>query len=187
MNFLKNYGIVLVIPAVIIGLAGLGTLWDVHGQSAMVGESAPDFDLPVEAGPGAAEGAQLSLGDLRGKHVILDFWASYCPPCRRSVPVLNELQRDHSDTLQVVAVNVQPDGLDAVRAQHASLGWEAPTVTDRSFSLQEMYQVRALPTLVLIGPEGIVQYTHTGVPDRELLAELITQGPQEGPVTGALH
>src|SRR5581483_7906899 len=84
--------------------------WPDIAAAVAVGEAAPAFALP------SAQGSTVALADLRGKVVYVDFWASWCGPCKRSFPWMNELaQRYGKDGLAIVAVNVDKKRSDAER------------------------------------------------------------------------
>lgn len=135
------------------------------GSSPLVGQAAPPFAREVVGGEGAAAGDRIDLGALRGRTVVLDFWASWCPPCRASVPALEEFARAHPD-VSVVGVNVESDrGAAFVRSAHGSLGASYPTVHDADGTLQQAYSIRNLPTLLVVDGEGVVREAHVGAVD----------------------
>jgi thiol-disulfide isomerase/thioredoxin len=137
---------------------------------------APPFALPVRAGPGAAEGDRISLEALRGRVVILDFWASWCGPCRESVPVLNQVGERFSESpVSIVGVNVEADLTPQhVVVAHQALGSTLPSVQDETGSLQDAYGVRSLPTIVVIDRQGRIVRSEAGVPDADDLVAEIT-------------
>ena len=133
---------------------------------------APPFEGPIVAGEGL--GDRVSLAHLAGKVVVLDFWASWCPPCRRAIPVLNRVRARYSpQQVLFYGVNVEELGDADVRQHHRALGAAFPTLQDRDGSLQQAYQVRSLPTLVLIDAEGRIRHVESGVPDENALAAAI--------------
>src|SRR5690606_34936939 len=75
--------------------------------AALLGAPAPPLDLPVIAGDGAAQRDRVSLAALRGKPVLLDFWASWCGPCRRSIPALNEVHERYGRQVAFWGINVE--------------------------------------------------------------------------------
>lgn len=124
-------------------------------SSVAAGDLAPDVALPE-----SPVGQRLS--DLRGRLVYLDFWASWCTPCRLSFPWMGELQRRHGGRgLQVVAVNldVRRADADAFLARHPA--GIAVAFDPRGVSA-EAFGVRAMPTSVLIGPDRRVLAVHRG-------------------------
>ena len=124
-------------------------------QSAIAAETAPDFALPTNAGT-------LTLAELKGKVVYLDFWASWCPPCRNSFPWMNEMtHRYNRQGLAVVAVNLDKDRELAARFLN-----EVPAnfivAYDQKGSVADDYHVPGMPSSFIIGRNGNIQSTHIG-------------------------
>jgi cytochrome c biogenesis protein CcmG/thiol:disulfide interchange protein DsbE len=125
---------------------------------------APDFDLPVWDLTGNAPhpSRRLALPELRGRWVYLDFWASWCGPCRLSFPWMNDLeQRMGGHGLSVVAI-----GLDT-RAEPMArfLAQFAPRFTvlwDARHATPGPYQVRAMPSSFVVDPQGRIVTSHRG-------------------------
>lgn len=143
--------------------------------SSLTGSDAPALDLPIAAGPGAREGDRVSLESLRGRVVVLDFWASWCGPCRRSIPILNAIETELAgQPVTFLGVNVEGDmGPRRLEEVHASLGAHFPTVQDTTGEVKARYGVSVLPTLVVLDAQGTVRHVGTGVPDAESLSATI--------------
>jgi cytochrome c biogenesis protein CcmG, thiol:disulfide interchange protein DsbE len=129
-------------------------------RAVEVGQAAPDIDLP------GASGAQ-KLSDLKGKVVYLDFWASWCGPCRQSFPWMNEMQKKYgAKGLQIVGMN-----LDAKRTDADKFLAENPAQFALAFDSKgeapKRVGVKGMPTSVLIGGDGKVLYVHQGFRDEE--------------------
>jgi thiol-disulfide isomerase/thioredoxin len=138
-------------------------------EPAQVGEPAPEFALAIVSGDGAAEGDRLRLADLRGKPVVIDFWASWCPPCRRSMPMLTRVyQRHRTAGVHVIGINVD-NGMspEQIAGVARSFGGLFPSVHDATGDVQRAYQVTNLPTTVVIDGQGVVRHLHVGVPDED--------------------
>jgi len=127
------------------------------GRALEVGDKAPAF--AAESLDGSRK---LSLRAYRGKIVYLDFWASWCPPCLQSLPLLEDLRKEFGAAdVQFLAVNLDRD-LDEARAflrQHA-IGY--PSATDPEGRLPESYQVKKMPTSFVIDRDGVIRYVHPG-------------------------
>ncbi len=120
------------------------------------GDPAPDFSLPDSTGK------TFTLSSLRGQFVYVDFWASWCGPCRQSFPWMNQLSQNSSKAaLKVVAVNVDENRADAV-AFLRQLPASFTVVFDPAGKAAASYQLPGMPTSFLIGPDGRVRWTHMG-------------------------
>lgn len=129
------------------------------GQTAgvAVGQQAPAVNLPAVAG---ASGATLE--SLRGKVVYVDFWASWCGPCRVSFPQLEELRTELGGKgFEVLAISVDEDEADSVKfLTEVSVSY--PVVWDGAGSTPTAYGVMGMPTGYLVDREGIVRDIHQG-------------------------
>jgi cytochrome c biogenesis protein CcmG/thiol:disulfide interchange protein DsbE len=118
--------------------------------SAKVGERAPDFSLPT------LDGGHVQLSDYRGQPVVLNFWASWCTPCRKEFPLLRERVGSDPD-IALVGVNtqdfVESDGREFAKEQHAD--W--PNGFDRNEAVRRGYGVTGLPETFFIDADGIIR------------------------------
>ena len=134
---------------------------------------APDFTAALVSGPGA--GGRVSLRALQGEVVVIDFWASWCGPCRRSIPILNELAQTYEGRVRVYGINVEAMEPPAVRAAHERLGATFPTLHDPTQSIQHAYGVTGLPTLFVIDRDGRIRHEETGMPDKDVIYGVIDE------------
>ena len=123
---------------------------------SLVGTKAPEFDLAAEGG-----GAALSPGAHTGQVVIVDFWATWCAPCKESFPFYQALSDKHPGQLVVLGVSVdeEPGGIsDFVRETSVKfpVGW------DEGQSVARLYKPEKMPTSYLVDRNGVVQYVHAG-------------------------
>lgn len=132
-------------------------------QALSVGERAPAF-----TGASLIDGSRIRLASYRGKVVLVDFWASWCSPCHKSVPQLVELRREMANSpFEIVAVNVDENPEDA-RKFLADHPIPYAIVTDTKGKIPERYELPDLPTWYLLNKEGVVQYIHAGFSDGDL-------------------
>lgn len=124
------------------------------------GALAPEIKLAGARGP-------VNLAAMSGKVVYLDFWASWCGPCRQSFPWMNEMQAKYAAKgLQIVAINV-----DAKREEADKFLAEVPATFTVAFDSQgdtpKRYGIKGMPTSLLIGPDGKVISVHAGFKSAE--------------------
>ncbi|HKQ31003.1 MAG TPA: TlpA disulfide reductase family protein [Burkholderiales bacterium] len=122
----------------------------------MSGKNAPDFALR------SAAGGNLRLSEYRGQVVMVNFWATWCGPCRQELPLLNKMyERYRQAGFTVLAVNIEEDtGLAKKMAQ--TLGLSFPILFDNEKRVSKLYDPPAMPTTVLIDRNGRVRYQHLG-------------------------
>lgn len=145
-------------------------------EGPWVGKPAPDFSLPVVAGEGATQGDRVRLSDLKGKRVVLDFWASWCEPCRQSVPLLNQVAKElAAEGVLVYGVNSEGLRPQALARVAERWGFAYPVLHDATAASMAEYDVSALPTLFLIDAQGIVRKTHAGSPSAARLIEEVRE------------
>lgn len=133
-----------------------------------VGQQAPSFALP------ALDGAVLTLEAFRGRTVLLHFWASWCRPCREEWPEWVAFGTTISDTVAILAVNVE-ETPEAVRAFLDEQPPPFPVLLDADGAVSDLYRVTALPTTFLIDPQGMVQEVVPGNLGRDRLEQLIAR------------
>jgi peroxiredoxin len=141
--------------------AGSDPLQALGLQAPKEAVDAPDFSLPD------LSGKQIPLKQLRGKLVFLNFFATWCGPCREEMPGMERLHRAHQDKgLVVLAVNLQ-EGAKTIRPFVQSLKLSFPTVMDAEGAVSREYGVRALPVSFLIGRDGKIVWRAIGGRDWE--------------------
>lgn len=145
----------------------LTSMLGLSAQALEVGQSAPQFSLPGVQ-------ATVDLSSFKGQTVYLDFWASWCGPCKQSFPWMNEMQTKYSGKgFRVVAVNVDRLTADAtlfLKDNPANF----TVAFDSAGQTPKTYAIRGMPSSVLIGPDGKVLSVHNGFRS-EQRAELETQ------------
>ncbi len=122
----------------------------------LLGKPAPEFKLPLLAG------GTVDLAKLKGKVVILDFWATWCVPCRKGLPALAELADQYSDKGVVVyAVNLR-ERPEQIRSFLTKQKLELPVALDSDATVADRYKVSGIPQTVLVDAQGVVQAVHVG-------------------------
>jgi peroxiredoxin len=127
--------------------------------SSMVGASAslaPMFTLPSRSGD------NVSLEQLKGQVVMLNFWASWCGPCRQEMPLLDQMHKRYSSLgFTLIGVNVEANTQDAERwLKDTPVSF--PVLFDRDSKVSKLYDVSAMPSTVFIDRKGNVRYLHRG-------------------------
>jgi len=138
---------------------------DVYGLG--VGDYAPKFDLDN------LEGEDINLTDYQGKYLLLNFWATWCPPCRKEMSDLNQFYQKNQDEFVVVGVNIGENKEDVKKFMHSG-GYEYPILLDRDRQVAFLYRASVIPTSYFIDPEGRIQYIKRGLVTKEELEEIKT-------------
>lgn len=140
-------------------------------RSKLVGVPAPTFTLPVL--DATEPGNRLSLRDLRGKAIVLDFWASWCGPCRQQIPIIDRIARRFENRgLVVIGVNTG-DELPQALSFLSSRSLAYASVFDEERHVTLAYDVKVLPTLILVDREGKIAAVRTSVVREPELEELV--------------
>ena len=129
------------------------------------GFSAPDFTLDLLGG------GEVTLSDLRGKPVVVNLWASWCPPCRAEMPAIQKVYQDYQDLgLVVLGVNTTNQDSEADAAAFVrQYGLTFPIPLDRDGSVSVRYQLSGLPTTFFIDRKGIIRSVVVGGPMSEAM------------------
>jgi thiol-disulfide isomerase/thioredoxin len=145
-------------------------------SSPLVGSPAPDFLLPYVSP--AERGKELRLSDLQGKAVVLDFWASWCAPCRAQTPVLERVAKAIGpDKLRVLGVGTSDDRESITRfLTQKPIGYSS--VFDDQGVASSLYHVQALPTVVVLAKDGTVKAVATGFIGESELTRLVNDALQ---------
>ncbi|MCG3211753.1 MAG: Thiol-disulfide oxidoreductase ResA [Anaerolineae bacterium] len=168
--------------AVILILAGIVVLFWLGRQSVaeqssrqaaapampQQGQPAPNFTLT------SIEGQPVSLSDFSGQVVLVNTWATWCPPCKAEMPTLHTYYQQHkAEGFVVLAVNSQEDA-GTVSAFIQQNGFNFPVVLDSHAAMMNQYNVLGLPTSFIIGRDGLIKYVHTGEITKDQLDRVIS-------------
>lgn len=127
----------------------------------------PNFQLRLD------DGRHLSLQDLRGQPVLLNFWATWCGPCRLEMPEIVRVAATTPD-LVVLAINVQ-ESMEQIQPFAEEFQMTLPVVRDTDGALRNLYEVRGMPTTVFIDREGKIFTIWTGILTNKVLQELLAE------------
>jgi len=137
------------------------------GPAPVVGRAAPDFTADR-----LTDGKQ-TLVALAGKPLVLNFWATWCVPCKQELPAFQKLSGERKE-LQFLLVDVSEEP-DDVAAFLQDLGISLPAVVDRTGEIVKSYRVRALPSTFFIGADGKIKMAQLGALDENLLNQGISK------------
>jgi peroxiredoxin len=125
-------------------------------SSGLEGQEAPDFALK------SSTGENLRLSEYRGDVVMINFWATWCGPCRQEMPLLDELYGRYQRVgFNLLGVNIDDDSRRAMQMID-ELGVSFPVLFDSRKEVSELYDVEAMPVTVLVDREGTIRYIHHG-------------------------
>ena len=144
-------------------------------------ESAPDFEVKT------LQGEAISLKQLSGKIVVLDFWATWCPPCRASVGELKELTKKYPNSVELISVSAdEKEGQWRQFVADKKMNW--PQYIDADGHMRQTFRVNSFPTYVVIDGDGFVKQRITGLNPQETvvhrLQETLASMPQPPATAG---
>ena len=140
---------------------------DIEGET----NTAPDFTVYDE------EGNAYLLSDILGEPIVLNFWASWCPPCKAEMPHFNEMYGEVSDGVRFLMVDLVDGQRETVakgRAFIEEMGYTFPVYYDTRGEAASAYGISSIPTTVFIGADGNIADTYTGMMDKKALLDRIS-------------
>ncbi len=145
---MKGLRIILLVLAIFMGSS--------LASSGLTGKTAPDFVLK------SATGENLRLSEYRGDVVMINFWATWCGPCRQEMPLLDELYGRYQRVgFNLLGINIDDDSRRAM-AMVNELGISFPVLFDEDKKVSKLYEVEAMPLTILLDREGTVRHVHHG-------------------------
>lgn len=172
---MKYKGVLFLIGGLLVGvLLGTTVFWGGPGWTAgaqqplppAIGSLVSDFELPALSGP-----AQR-LSELKGRPVVINFWATWCGPCKEEMPLLNRLAREYPENLVVLGVNYA-ESVDVVEEFVAEEGITFPILLDEAGQVADLYFVRNYPATFFIDAGGVLRAQHIGLLSENLLARYL--------------
>lgn len=133
----------------------------------LTGERAGNFRLKT------LDGQAVALDSLRGKVVVLDFWATWCPPCREELPSVEKLHKEFGDAVAFYGVNDEES--PAVKRFVTQNKYEMPVLMDSQRDVHRQYGVQAIPTVLIIGADGVIRQHYIGGRDEGVLRKAIQE------------
>jgi thiol-disulfide isomerase/thioredoxin len=127
---------------------------------------APEFNLKN------LSGEDTGLTDYRGTGLVINFWATWCPPCRAEMPLFGDVADKYEESLVVLAIN-SGESLEQVMAFAPGFSPQIVFLLDSDNSVGDLYRVRGLPTTYFIDGDGFIQAMHIGALTEDLLAEYL--------------
>lgn len=158
------------VPAVPANLAevSLGGV-DNKNHGIEPGQLAPDFVMKY------GDGKKVKLSDLRGQPVLINFWATWCAPCKAEMPaIVNAYEAQKDGGLVVLGINAEETAQQASKFMQ-EYNMQFPVVLDSRGDLQQLYMVRGLPTSIFIDRDGKIAMRWAGLLNQELLEEYLTE------------
>jgi cytochrome c biogenesis protein CcmG, thiol:disulfide interchange protein DsbE len=135
-------------------------------EAPLAGFLAPDFTLT------GTNGKPVTLSDYRGRPVVLNFWATWCPPCRAEMPFFQNASVKYNGRAVILGVD-QAESATTVTAFAAQVGVSYLLLLDPDSAVNRGYNIRALPTTVFIDASGVIREIHTGIISQAVLEERI--------------
>ena len=146
-----NLGIVFLLTVFLLMGCDNATQEQPVAKGGLVGQTAPDFTLTD------MQGQKVTLSQFRGKVVVLNFWATWCPPCREEMPSMERLYRNlESQGLVLLAVNIEKNGKTAVSKFLQKTPYTFPILLDDESVVQNTYGVFRFPESFIIDRNGVV-------------------------------
>ncbi|MEK4086044.1 redoxin domain-containing protein [Psychrobacillus sp. FSL K6-1415] len=134
-----------------------------------IGKAAPDFELV------SLKGESVKLSDYKGKKVILNFWATWCPPCKAEMPHMQKFYEENKqDGIEILAVNLtdMDSGIDSIESFVKDYGLTFKIPLDQQGDIGRQYQAFTIPTSYLIDSNGIISNKIVGPMDNEMMKSL---------------
>lgn len=133
------------------------------------GQQAPDFKLQT------LSGEEVSLSDYQGEKVMINFWATWCPPCRAEMPDMEEFSQN--EDVQVLAINLTEteSGVEGVRDFAEEFGLTFPILLDKDVAVANEYQINPVPTSIFVDKEGKISSVMLGAMNYDMMVQRLEE------------
>lgn len=132
-----------------------------------VGAQAPDFELKT------LTGETVKLSDYKGKKVMLNFWATWCPPCKAEMPEMEKFYKQPNQDINILAVNMDPN--NDVKGFVQKDGITFPILLDSEDKVNRVYQIISIPTTYFIDKNGVIQNKYVGAMQFDMMKQFAGQ------------
>ena len=137
-------------------------------QAPAQSSPAPEFQLET------LDGTSIKLADLRGRPVLINFWATWCGPCQQEMPLIEQYYQKYKSDLVVLAVNSAEPQTD-VQTFVTNYNLTFPVLLDPDYKVEDLYRVRAFPTTFFVDKSGTIRYQQIGVLSEGQLVKYLAQ------------
>ncbi|ANB57917.1 thioredoxin family protein [Anoxybacillus sp. B7M1] len=168
----------IVAIVLLLGLTGYG-IWQALAAEQQnrkaglaVGDIAYDFALKTP------EGQQIRLSDLRGKPVIINFWATWCPPCQKEMPDIEKFYKQYKDDVELLSVHLtSQDRRENLSPFMKKYGLTFPIVMDEKGEVLKLYNIQTIPTTYIIDGQGVIRKKVIGPMTYKQMQDIISRLP----------
>jgi peroxiredoxin len=142
---------------------------ETSGSGLMTGKKAPDFELQT------IDGKSMKLSDLKGKIVLVNFWATWCPPCKAEMPEMVRFYNEHSsEKIEFLAVNLtDSDSVSDVKKFAKEYKLSFPVLLDSAGTIGNTYKTVSIPTTFVVNAKGIITEKHIGPMSYDMMADFV--------------
>ncbi len=176
---MKKIAFILLIGFVLGGIIGWGILAPSLAPRETVSgagrQRPPERGLPIgDFELTRLDGERIRLSDFRGMPVVINFWASWCEPCKKEMPVFQVVFSERPEEFVILAVNPE-EGRETAEDFVESMGLTFPILLDENKEMQKQLMVRGLPTTFFVDAEGVLRAQHVGELNRQLFLDYLAK------------
>jgi len=176
----KGLIVILILLVIILGAAVFGYNKLSPKFVPEVAESETSQTKPLEAAPDftviSTKGESIKLSDYKGKPVVINFWATWCPPCKAELPYFEQMYKEYGDTVEFMMVNLtdgQEETQEVVNTFIEDTGYTFPVYFDTEYSGAMAYGTYSIPVTVFVNRDGEIVYKKVGMIQEDMLKAFI--------------